>query len=55
MKTLLKIVVIVLIVVLIFNLVLMALGKISILLFWIILILGIISSYVINKIIKPKL
>jgi len=55
MKTLLKIVVIILIAVLILNLVLMARGKISVLLFWIILILGVVSSYVINKLIKPKL
>ncbi len=55
MKTLIKITAIILIVMLVSNLILMALGKISVLLFWIILVFGVISSFIINRFLKPKL
>ncbi|AJF60959.1 TPA: hypothetical protein HA239_04645 [Candidatus Woesearchaeota archaeon] len=36
------------------NLLLLALGKISVLLFWIILLLGAVASFLINRVIKQK-
>ena len=48
----LKFVVLVIIVLLILNMILLALGKIDILLFWIIILLAGISSYTIKKFIK---
>ncbi len=55
MKKLVKFGVLIITGVLILNLVLMALGKISVGYFWLIIILGGISSFVITKVIKPKL